>query len=386
MGCANCSNNNGKPNGCKSNGHCVSGGCDQMSVYNWLSNVETVSNDPEVVELSFKNGRKKFCYNNKKIKVYTGDAVVIEAKPGFDVGVITLTGPLVKHQMLRKKVKSNPLELQKIVRKVNDEDLKKWRDVRSKENKTMHQSREMAIKLGLDMKLSDVEYQADGSKATFYYTAEKRVDFRELIKVMAEQFKIRIEMKQIGSRQESARLGGIGSCGRELCCSTWMSDFRSVTTSAARYQQLSLNPQKLAGQCGKLKCCLNYELDQYMEQIKTFPNTKIVLESKNGKASHIKTDVFKNKMWYLVQQNQGESSILEFDISKVHEIIEMNKKGKKPEDFIKFINTQENDKGPDYKNVVGQDDLKRFDKVFKKKKRKNSKKRKTSHNKARKNQ
>jgi len=385
MGCSNCTNNNGKPNGCKSNGHCVSGGCDQMSVYNWLSNIEDVSNDQQAVEVSFKNGRKKFCYNINKIAAYTGDAVVVEASPGTDVGVITLTGPLVKHQMLRKKVKSKMLELQKIIRKVNDEDLKKWREVRSKENETMHQARELAIKLGLAMKLSDVEYQADGSKATFYYTADNRVDFRELIKVLADKFKVRIEMKQIGARQESARLGGIGSCGRELCCSTWMSDFRSVTTSAARYQQLALNPQKLAGQCGKLKCCLNYELDQYMEQIKKFPNTKVILESKNSKASHIKTDVFKNKMWYLVQKKEGESSILEFEINKVHEIINMNKEGKKPDDFIHFVSAIENDKGPDYKNVVGQDDLKRFDKVFKKKKKSNYRQRKNNQKKARKN-
>ena len=193
---------------------------------------------------------------------------------------------------------------------------------------------------------------------------------------MAEKFKIRIEMKQIGARQESARLGGIGSCGRELCCSTWMSDFRSVTTSAARYQQLSLNPQKLAGQCGKLKCCLNFELDQYMNHLKKFPNSKIVLESKNGKASHIKTDVFKNKMWYLVQKKDGGSSILEFTVNKVLEIINMNKEGKIPVDFINFVSTKTEDKGPDYKNVVGQDDLTRFDKVFKKKKSKNNKRRK----------
>ena len=367
MSCTNCNNNSDKPNGCKSNGHCTSGCSGQMSAYNWLSNIENTShNNKDIVEVSFKNGRKKFCYNDKKIPIYTGDVIVVQASPGTDVGVVSLTGQLVQHQRLRKKDKSNVLELKKVIRKVNDLDLKNWKNARSKENETMHESREMAIKLGLDMKLSDVEYQGDGSKAIFYYTAEKRVDFRELIKVMADKFNLRIEMKQIGARQESARLGGIASCGRELCCSTWMSDFRSVTTSAARYQQLALNPQKLAGQCGKLKCCLNYELDQYMEQIKKFPSTKIMLESKNGKASHLKTDVFKNKMWYLVQKKEGITSILEFTVNKVMEIIKMNKEGKKPDDFTIHVTSKDVEKGPDYKNVVGQDELTRFDNVFKK--------------------
>lgn len=386
MSCANCSNNiNGKPNGCKSNGHCVSGGCSQMSSFDWLNNLDQAANNFEVAEISFKNGRKGFFYNEKQIPVYVGDAVVVESSPGKDVGMISLTGLLVKHQMARKKVKTISRELRKIVRKANESDIEKWKKARSREDYTMHRAREIVIKLKLDMKLSDVEFQGDESKAVFYYTAESRIDFRELIKLMADEFKIRIEMKQIGARQEASRLGGIGSCGRELCCATWMSDFRSVTTGSARYQQLSLNPQKLAGQCGKLKCCLNFELDQYVEQVKKFPNPKKVLESKTGKATHFKTDVFKNVMYYFTENKAGMNSVSEFTTDRVHEIIKMNKNGEKPDNFTEFIHLKVEEVSPDYDNVVGQDDLTRFDKVFKKKKskkRNNNKRNNRNKNKA----
>ena len=377
MGCDNCSNNKkGKPNGCRSNGYCVSGGCNQMSVYNWLNNIEkTNSSQNEIVEISFKNGRKMYCVNEYKLTINAGEAVVVEGSPGKDVGIVTLTGELVVHQLARKKIKSNTREFKKIIRKATDKDIEKWKKARAREDKTMHISRETALKLGLEMKLCDVEFQGDETKATFYYTAEGRIDFRELIKIMANKINVRIEMKQIGARQESARLGGLGSCGRELCCSTWMTDFRSVTTNSARYQQLSLNPQKLAGQCGKLKCCLNYELDQYVEELKKFPSTKKTLLSKTGKATHIKTDVFKNVMWYLVKNKEDGTSILEFSVERVHEIIKMNADGIQPNDFLKFIHhTEEVEKEPEYSNVVGQDDLTRFDKVHKKKKGRNKKK------------
>ncbi len=262
MSCSNCSNNkNGLPNGCRSNGNCSSGGCGQRTTYDWLSNLDQNKSSHEVSEVSFKNGRKAFYYNQKQIPIHVGDAVVVEASSGKDVGMVSLTGELVRHQMIRKKVKPVSIELRKIVGKAQEKDLQKWKKARSREKETMHRSRALIIQLKLEMNLCDVEFQGDETKAVFYYTADSRVDFRELIKLMADEFKVRIEMKQIGSRQESSRLGGIGSCGRELCCSSWMSDFRSVTTGAARYQQLSLNPQKLAGQCGKLKCCLNFELD-----------------------------------------------------------------------------------------------------------------------------
>jgi len=227
----------------------------------------------------------------------------------------------------------------------------------------------MALNLGLRMKLGDVEFQGDKSKAVFYYTAEERVDFRELIKVMADSFKVRIEMRQIGSRQEAGRLGGIGSCGRELCCSTWLTDFRSVSTGAARYQQLSLNPEKLAGQCGKLKCCLNFELDQYMEALKSYPSTKTLLETKEGKANHIKTDVFKRLMYYFVSKD-GKNSIVPLSVERVFDIIELNKNGEIPHKLADFVDFVEEEAKPDYTNVVGQDELTRFDKVFKKKKKK----------------
>ena len=378
MSCANCSNNiNGKPNGCRSNGHCDSGGCSQMSSYNWLTNLDLDASIAEVAEISFKNGRKGFFYNEKQLPIYVGDAVVVEASPGKDVGMVSLTGELVKHQMARKKVKTINRELRKVVRKAQEDDILKWKSAKAREEQTMHRARAIVIQLNIQMKLSDVEFQGDESKAIFYYTAESRIDFRELIRRLADEFKIRIEMKQIGSRQEAARIGGIGSCGRELCCSTWMSDFRSVTTGAARYQQLSLNPQKLAGQCGKLKCCLNFELDQYVEQVKKFPSPKKVLESKTGKAKHFKTDVFKNTMFYFTENSSGASSIVEFSSERVHEIIKMNSKGEKPADFSGFVQLKVEKTGPDFDNVVGQDDLTRFDKVFKKKK---SNKRKRSKN------
>jgi hypothetical protein len=243
----------------------------------------------------------------------------------------------------------------------------------------MHRSREMAIRLNLEMKISDVEFQGDGSKATFFYTAEGRVDFRQLIKDMADAFKVRIEMRQIGARQESARLGGIGSCGRELCCSTWLTDFRSVSTSAARYQQLSLNPQKLAGQCGKLKCCLNFELDMYLDALKDFPSTDVKLYTEKGTAFHIKTDVFKQVLWYLYDTGEsGGSSLIPLSPDRVKEIIALNKDRKKPVDLKDFIEKVEVEATDDYTNVVGQDDLSRFDSVFKKKKKR--KKRRPSNN------
>ena len=377
MGCSSCSNNkseDGVPNGCKSNGNCSSGGCERMSVFNWLSDLPNPSGkkDFDVVEVSFKNGRKDFFRNAKGYSLYKGDSVVVEGNPGVDVGLVMLTGELVKHQMKRKKEFSKPRDLKKIYRKPTEQDLEVWKEARGQEYETMHEAREMAIKLGLQMKISDVEYQADGKKATFYYTADQRVDFRELIKVIADRFKVRVEMKQIGARQEAGRLGGIGSCGRELCCSTWLTDFRTVSTSAARYQQLSLNPQKLAGQCGKLKCCLNFELDQYADALKMFPNTRKVIQTKEGNAVHIKTDVFRRTMWYLVQKEKGQNAIVPMEIDKVFELIELNKKGTIPKDLKSFAVVEEVEVEPAYENVVGQDDLTRFDKEFKKKKRNNN--------------
>jgi len=347
MGCTSCANKtDGVPNGCQSNGNCATGGCEQMSVFDWLSDIEMPSGRKsfDCVEVSFKNGRKEFFRNLKNVSVFTGDTIVVEGNPGHDLGVVTLTGELVKHQMNRKGVNSSSSDIKKVYRKATEEDLDKWKVARSLEYETMHETRTMVSNLGLNMKLGDVEYQGDKSKAIFYYTADERVDFRELIKLMADKFRIRIEMRQIGARQEAGRLGGIGSCGRELCCSTWLTDFRSVSTGAARYQQLSLNPQKLAGQCGKLKCCLNFELDQYVDALKEFPNTKVRLETKSGGAFHIKTDVFKQMMWYLIEKEKGQNAIIPLSIERVKEIIELNKNDKKPDDLSDFAFTPEEEK------------------------------------------
>jgi len=329
MGCSSCSSNNSgeASEGCGGNGggcsSCSSRGCERKDISNWLTDLPSPNGKKgfEVVEVSFKNGRKEFYRNSQNISLFKGDTVTVEGGPGFDLGIVMMTGELVKHQMKRKKDNTKPRDLKRISRKSTESELASWKEARSQEYETMHTARESAIKLGLKMKISDVEYQGDGKKATFYYTADQRVDFRELIRVLADRFKVRVEMKQIGSRQEAGRLGGIGSCGRELCCSTWMTDFRSVSTSAARYQQLALNPEKLAGQCGKLKCCLNFELDQYADALKMFPNNRKVLKTKEGDAVHIKTDVFRRTMWYLVKKEKGQNEIVPLEIDKVFEVL-----------------------------------------------------------------
>lgn len=384
MGCANCSNSGGVPRGCKNNGTCSSGGCDKLGVFNWLSNMALPNGQKmyDIVEVRFKNSRKGFFRYNDAQNLHVGDAVVIDAAPGFDVGIVSIVGDLVRIQLNKKAPDFKYHEAKAILRKANQEDLDIWKESRSMEFDTMHKARKHAIALSLDMKISDVEYQADKTKATFYYTAESRVDFRELIRAMAGDFKVKIEMRQIGSRQEASRLGGIGSCGRELCCSTWLTDFRSVSTSAARYQQLSLNPQKLAGQCGKLKCCLNYELDMYVEAIKDFPSTEIKLQTQKGRAFHIKTDVFKRQLWYLQESNDrefGGSTMVMISPERAKEVIAMNKAGEKPTDLKDFEEAK-----PvvvqDYTNVVGQDSLDRFDDTFKKKKKKKKKPNPGQHN------
>lgn len=376
MGCATCTNNSGGvPSGCKSNGSCGNGGCNKLSVFNWLSNMALPTNVKpfNVVEVRFKNGRKEFFKNEDNLSLYEGDAVSIEAASGYDVGVVCLTGELVRLQMQKKNLFLQTADLKKVLRKASEKDVEKWLEGRAKEADAMLKARSIANQLGLRMKISDVEYQGDLSKAVFYYTADERVDFRDLIRKLADSFKTRIEMKQIGMRQEAGRLGGIGSCGRELCCSTWLTDFRSVSTSAARYQQLSLNPTKLAGQCGKLKCCLNYELDVYTDELKKFPDTKAKLKTRKGNAFFQKMDIFANKMWYSYQDEPHE--FIELSIDRVKEVLAVNKKGDKVEQLKDFAQISFEEKLPDYANVVGQDDLTRFDHKMKKaKKRRNKKK------------
>lgn len=325
------------------------------------------------VEVRFKNGRKEFYQNPEKLSINVGDVIATEASSGHDIGVVTLTGELVRIQMKKKRVPLKLDILPKVYRKASQKDIDLWQSLREKENDVQKRSREIAIRHGLQMKISDVEYQGDGSKVIFYYTAEERVDFRELIKEFARTFNTRIEMKQVGFRQEAARLGGIGSCGRELCCSTWLTDFRSVNTSAARYQQLSLNPQKLAGQCGKLKCCLNYELDMYLEALDSFPKIETKLETEKGIAVCQKIDIFKGLMWYAYER---ESAIWhELTVEKTNEIIEQNKKGKKPAALEEFVIEKEPTESTIFDDVVGQDSLTRFDKPKSKSKKQKTKKR-----------
>lgn len=373
MGCASCGS--GTPNGCKNNGACGSGGCNKLEVFDWLANIQLPAGQSpyDILEVRFKNSRKAFYRNTKSLSLQAGDVVVVEGSPGLDVGVVSVTGELARIQVDKKAPGFKPMEAKKVKRIADQEDIDRWISARSLEREVMYKSRTLAVNLGLEMKISDVEYQADLTKATFYYTAEGRVDFRQLIRDMAEEFKIRIEMRQIGSRQEASRLGGIGSCGRELCCATWLSDFRSVSTSAARYQQLSLNPQKLAGQCGKLKCCLNYELDMYLDALKAFPKGDLRLKTEKGNATYIKTDVFRKQMWYAFDGETGAGSgLVPLSPERVREIIKLNKAGKLPADLRDFIEEEEVVE-PDYTNVVGQDSLNRFEHLFTKKKKRKKK-------------
>ena len=333
MGCTSCGKgSDSKPGGC--NGSC-SGGCNRLNTFDWLTTLDI--QDPSafnMVEVSFKNGsRKDFYKNHDYQKVITGDNVVVESGTGYDIGVVTLSGELVRLQMRKKKIKKDTI-FGKVIRRANHRDMEKLSEARAKEKVTMKQARIIARTLGLDMKIGDVEFQGDKRKATFYYTAEGRIDFRELIRHFAKDFKVKIEMRQIGARQESARIGGIGSCGRELCCSTWLSEFKSVSTTAARYQNLAINQSKLSGQCGRLKCCLNYELDSYMDALEAFPKRSEKLELENVTAIQIKTDIFKQIIYYVHPTRNGRNKIQALHISRVKEIIEMNKNGIKPAELI----------------------------------------------------
>jgi len=371
MGCTSCSSGAyGQPKGCKNNGTCGSDGCNKLTVFDWLANMSLPGDQKPFigVEVRFKNGRKHFYKNTENLSLSIGDIVATEATSGHDIGIVTLTGELVKVQMKKKSRNETAEDLPKIYRKASQKDIDIWQTVRAKEAEIQKRSREIAIHLGLKMKISDIEYQGDGSKTTFYYTAEERVDFRQLIRDFASAFSTRVEMKQVGFRQEAARLGGIGSCGRELCCSTWLTDFRSVKTSAARYQQLSLNPQKLAGQCGKLKCCLNYELDTYLDAIKDIPKSDVKLITEKGVAICQKTDIFKRFLWYGYEK-QGVNWH-KISVDKANEIIALNKKGVKVLSLEEYVVEEQISETKIFENVVGQDSLTRFDKPKSKNNRK----------------
>ena len=369
MACSSCSSGRGGlPAGCKNNGACGAGGCTKLPVFDWLANMQQPSGmaSNSIVEVRFKNSRKEFYKVGENTGLAVGDAVAVDASPGHDLGMVSMTGELVRLQM-KKLGNINEHQLKTIYRKAKPTDIEKWQQAVDRETPTMLRARAIATELKLNMKISDVEFQGDGAKAIFYYTADDRVDFRELIRHLADEFRVRIEMKQIGSRQESARVGGIGSCGRELCCSTWLRDFRSVNTSAARYQQLSLNPQKLAGQCGKLKCCLNYELDSYIDALKEFPETNVRLETIKGGAFHQKTDIFRRILYYAYADDPG--NFIAVPVARVKEIIDLNKSGQKPDALLSEKEVVRVEKTPDYENVVGQDSLTRFDKSRNKKKK-----------------
>lgn len=375
MSCNSCSTGKGgQPKGCKNNGTCGTDSCNKLTVFDWLANMSLPQGEEPFigVEVRFKNGRKEYYKNTENLTLSIGDVVATQAQSGHDIGMVTLTGELVRIQMKRKHVKLDDEEnVLKIYRKASQRDIDVWSDARDKEEPMKVKARQFAIDLKLQMKISDIEYQGDASKATFYYTAEERVDFRELIKLFAKEFRTRIEMKQVGFRQEAARLGGIGSCGRELCCSTWLTDFRSVSTSAARYQQLSLNPLKLAGQCGKLKCCLNYELDAYLDALKDFPKTDTKLYTEKGTAVCQKTDIFRGFMWFAYEGEWMNWHKLTTD--QANEIIALNKKKEKVTSLEDYASELIEDVKSDFENVVGQDSLTRFDAPKRKSKRRNTK-------------
>ena len=366
MGCSNCNSaNGGVPSGCGNNGHCLTGGCNKMNTYDWVSVMDL--SDPSIyhiVEVSFKGGsHKDFFINEPVIGAITGDMVVVETSSGYDVGQVSLSGDLVRLQMKKKYIHEEKVQ-SKVLRVANQRDLEKLEEARNLEKETMVKARVIARTMGIDMKLGDVAYQGDKKKATFYYTAEGRVDFRELVKEYARVFKIKIEMRQIGARQESARIGGIGSCGRELCCSTWLSDFKSVNTAAARYQNIAINQLKLSGQCGRLKCCLNYELDTYMEALEDFPEDAEVLQTKLGTARLVKTDIFKGLLYYAYDNEKLRNTFVPISKERAKAIKKLNKSSVFPEDLVeaastpKVLDRDSENVEHDYEDVTGLIELK----------------------------
>lgn len=374
MGCGACSSSTGggcSPSGCRSNGGCASGGCNRLNVFDWLSDMTSPGAGVEefdIVEVRFKGGRKDFYRNRHRLPLITGDPVVVDVSGGgWHVGHVALRGELVRLQMRKKKAELGP-DMRVVQRVATEADLSKLATAREQESSAVYRARVLADELRLQMKVSDVEYQADRSRATFYYSAEDRVDFRDLVKRLADEFRVRIEMRQISLRHEAGRLGGIGSCGRELCCSTWLTDFKTVSTTAARYQQLSLNPAKLAGQCGRLKCCLNYELDTYLDALRDIPTVSKPLQTTQGDAFLQKTDIFRRLMWFGFK---GESDWHRLPVERVREIQEMNKRGEKPETLV--IATVAADV-PEPEVAIVEGSLERLDDKFKPTKKKKRKK------------
>ena len=361
-GCSTClSDSEGKVAGCQNNGGCLTGGCNKLNVFDWLSNMHAPLGEAfPVVEIRFKNGKKDFFRNSEGLDVFNGDPVIVDVPNGHHLGYVSMQGELVRLQMKKKKV-NNDEKIRKIYRIASSKDLEKYQQVRKRENPTLHRTRQIIQELQLDMKLTDVEFQADNTKATFYYSADERVDFRELIKVLAAEFHIRVEMRQISLRQEAGRLGGIGSCGRELCCSTWLTDLKSVSTAAARYQNLSLNPSKLSGQCGRLKCCLNFELESYLEALEDIPKLEGPLKTKKGNAKLQKTDIFRKIMWFGYEHENSWHAVPSY---RVKEILKLNQQDIIPE----TLEVNEGTNGDDRAKAINRE-LTRMDKKYRRKKR-----------------
>ena len=369
MGCGSCgSGKDGAPGGCQSHGSCSSGGCNRMNVHDWLANLPF--SDPEsgcrIVEISFNKGSRKDYFKNTTAHFFEkGDIVALEGVSGFDIGSVNLTGELVRLQLKKNNIKEDSADIKKILRRANDTDINKWKETKAREKDVMIRSRAIARQLNLEMKVAEVEIQADGRKATFFYIADDRVDFRELIKIYAGEFKVKVEMKQIGARQEAGKVGGIGSCGRELCCSTWLTDFKSVNTNAARYQNLSINQTKLSGQCGRLKCCLNYELDTYLDALQNFPDDCDMIEVARSRAFLVKKDIFRNLMWYTMPDSNKQYPLT---IERVKKIKALNKQGIKPEELetVEVVSKKPVEVEPTYADVVGQISLKSLEKTSRK--------------------
>ena len=368
MSCSNCHTAGGKPNGCKSNGGCSSGGCNRMNAYDWLRNLPIASVDSscKVVEVSFNKGSRKDYFRNSTLQPFEkGELISVEGISGFDIGEVSLTGEIVRLQMKKRGVKEENPEMKKILRRSSDRDIDLWKQNKSREPEAVTRSRAIAKQLKLDMKISQVEMQAYGRKATFFYIADGRVDFRELIKVYASEFKVKVEMRQIGARQEAGKVGGVGSCGRELCCSTWLTDFKSVNTAAARYQNLSINQTKLSGQCGRLKCCLNYELDTYLDALQHFPENCDTIQVSKGNAFLIKKDIFRNLMWYTLPDSNKQYPLT---IERVNKIKSLNLQGVIPEELevVDVTSQKPKEVEPEFVDVVGQISLRSLEKSDKK--------------------
>jgi len=370
MGCGSCGI---KPNGCKSNGGCNTGSCNRLNTYDWLYNmpVADIDSSCKVVEISFNNGSRKDFFRNVTLQQFEkGDMVSVEGVSGFDVGEVSLTGEIVRLQMKKRNVKEENPEMKKILRRSSDRDLEIWKQNKTREPQAIIRSRAIAKQLKLEMKISEVEMQADGRKATFFYIADGRVDFRELIKVYAGEFKLKVEMRQIGARQESAKVGGIGSCGRELCCATWLTDFKSVNTAAARYQNLSINQTKLSGQCGRLKCCLNYELDTYLDALQGFPDNCDTIQVTKGTANLIKRDIFRNLMWYMLPDSTKQYPLT---IERVKKIKSLNQQGTIPDELeaVELTSSKPQEVEPEFVDVVGHISLRSLEKTDKKRRQQN---------------